>query len=205
MGASMVQINTRVPAEPKEQGDLALARAGYTPAQAVRALWGDAVVHIHEPQAIHQRAVKRTRSLKIRRQLRAIHSPNGKNQPAHAALCERMGISMSTGSSNIPFDELKRTCGDLERSERLRAVMDSEYHHPRRYQCLLDYYALNRAGAEAAELLGFAFSHGIKLLYQADIIKDCFTSFRLPKANRSRREHYPQATQRRQTNSRGAP
>lgn len=39
----------------------------------------------------------------------------------------------------------------------------------------LDYYALNRAGgAEAAELLGFAFSHGIKLLYQADIIKDVF-------------------------------
>ena len=46
MGASMVQINTRVPAELKEQGDLALARAGYTPAQAVRALWEYAVVHI---------------------------------------------------------------------------------------------------------------------------------------------------------------
>lgn len=52
MGASMVQINTRVPAELKEQGDLALARAGYTPTQAVRALWEYAVVHIHEPQAI---------------------------------------------------------------------------------------------------------------------------------------------------------
>ena len=39
----------------------------------------------------------------------------------------------------------------------------------------LDYYALNRTGgAEAAELLGFAFSHGIKLLYQTDIIKDVF-------------------------------
>ena len=39
----------------------------------------------------------------------------------------------------------------------------------------LDYYALNRAGsAEAQHLFSFAFSHDIKMLYQADIIKDVF-------------------------------
>ena len=73
MGASMVQINTRVPAELKEQGDLALARAGYTPAQAVRALW-----EFTNRRQFATCCRKRARSLKIRRQLRAIHSPNGK-------------------------------------------------------------------------------------------------------------------------------
>ena len=54
MATTMVQINTRVPAELKKQGDLALARAGFTPAQAVRALWEYAAAHIHEPQAIRK-------------------------------------------------------------------------------------------------------------------------------------------------------
>ena len=112
MGASRVQINTRVPAELKEQGDLALARAGYTPAQAVRALWEYAVVHIHEPQAI--RNMLQEGSAEPEDPTAVESNPF----TAHAALCERMGISMSTGSSNIPFDELKELAY-LERSERL--------------------------------------------------------------------------------------
>ncbi|WP_302936416.1 hypothetical protein [uncultured Senegalimassilia sp.] len=118
MGASMVQINTRVPAELKEQGDLALARAGYTPAQAVRALWEYAVVHIHEPQAI--RNVLQEESAEPEDPTAVESNPFTEwKTAAHAALCERMGISMSTGSSNIPFDELKELAY-LERSERLR-------------------------------------------------------------------------------------
>ena len=53
MGYAMVQLNTRIPADLKEQGDRALERAGYTPSQAVRALWEFAVRHTHEPGAVH--------------------------------------------------------------------------------------------------------------------------------------------------------
>lgn len=53
MGYAMVQLNTRIPADLKEQGDRALERAGYTPSQAVRALWEFAVRHTHEPDAVH--------------------------------------------------------------------------------------------------------------------------------------------------------
>lgn len=54
MASSLVQINTRVPAELKKAGDLALARAGYTPQQAVRLVWEFAAAHTHEPQAIRR-------------------------------------------------------------------------------------------------------------------------------------------------------
>lgn len=52
MSRPMVQLNTRIPATLKEQGDRALERAGYTPSQAVRALWELAARHAHEPNAV---------------------------------------------------------------------------------------------------------------------------------------------------------
>ncbi len=53
MGSTMVQLNTRIPVDLKEQGDRALERAGYTSSQAVRALWEFAARHAHEPGAVH--------------------------------------------------------------------------------------------------------------------------------------------------------
>lgn len=50
----MVQMNTRIPADLKEQGDRALENAGLTPSQAVRALWEFAAQHMYEPSAVRR-------------------------------------------------------------------------------------------------------------------------------------------------------
>lgn len=47
-----VQMNLRIDAEVKERGDAALSEAGYSPTQAVRALWMFAAAHAHEPQVV---------------------------------------------------------------------------------------------------------------------------------------------------------
>ena len=39
MTTTMVQMNTRIDADLKRRGDEALKRAGFTPSQAIRALW----------------------------------------------------------------------------------------------------------------------------------------------------------------------
>ena len=49
-----VQMNTRMDAGLKKQGDAVLAEMGYTPSQAVRALWRFAVNNKDRPQQIHQ-------------------------------------------------------------------------------------------------------------------------------------------------------
>lgn len=54
MGSAMVQMNTRIPADLKEQGDRALEIAGYTPSQAVRALWELAAQNTYEPSVVRQ-------------------------------------------------------------------------------------------------------------------------------------------------------
>ena len=52
--AATAQINARISPELKQQGDAALAAAGITPTQAVRALWELAAQHAEEPKAIEQ-------------------------------------------------------------------------------------------------------------------------------------------------------
>ena len=54
MSATMVQMNTRIDADLKQRGDEALKRAGFTPSQAIRALWEYAANHTLEPQAIRR-------------------------------------------------------------------------------------------------------------------------------------------------------
>lgn len=46
------QMNIRIDAALKEQGDEALARIGYTPSQMVRTLWGYAARHTTDPGAL---------------------------------------------------------------------------------------------------------------------------------------------------------
>lgn len=48
--SELTQMNTRIDRTLKERGDAALARAGFTPSQAVRALWKFAAEH--EPKEI---------------------------------------------------------------------------------------------------------------------------------------------------------
>lgn len=48
--SELIQMNTRIDRTLKERGDAALARAGFTPSQAVRALWKFAAEH--EPKEI---------------------------------------------------------------------------------------------------------------------------------------------------------
>ncbi len=54
MTATMVQMNTRIDADLKRRGDEALERAGFTPSQAIRALWEYAANHTLDPQAIRR-------------------------------------------------------------------------------------------------------------------------------------------------------
>lgn len=49
---SATQMNLRIDAQTKERGDAALAQAGYSPTQAVRAIWTFAAAHVHDPQAV---------------------------------------------------------------------------------------------------------------------------------------------------------
>ena len=46
------QMNLRIDAQIKEQGDAALEQAGYSPTQAVRTIWEYAALHAHDPQAV---------------------------------------------------------------------------------------------------------------------------------------------------------
>lgn len=44
-------VNTRIRADLKQRGDAVLAEAGFSPSEAVRALWKFAVAHEREPKA----------------------------------------------------------------------------------------------------------------------------------------------------------
>ncbi len=47
-----VQLNTRIDSSLKEAGDKVFALLGYTPSQAIRALWEYAVAHRNDPDEV---------------------------------------------------------------------------------------------------------------------------------------------------------
>ncbi len=49
-----VQMNVRIDEKTKEAGDVAFARVGLTPSQAVRLLWDYAAQHVNDPEACKQ-------------------------------------------------------------------------------------------------------------------------------------------------------
>ncbi|MEE8716648.1 MAG: hypothetical protein SOI26_07955 [Coriobacteriales bacterium] len=52
--STTTQMNLRIDATLKREGDDALAAAGYTPTQAVRALWGFAAQHRGQPETVRE-------------------------------------------------------------------------------------------------------------------------------------------------------
>lgn len=47
-----MQMNIRIDERIKEQGDAALAQAGYSPSQTIRTVWTFAASHAHEPHKV---------------------------------------------------------------------------------------------------------------------------------------------------------
>ena len=103
------QMNTRINAALKERGDRALARAGYTPSQAVRSLYAFAVEHEDDPQAITAMLSKKTTVEENAR--------NGEREQKLAALDRAahlvedafkvLGISAPEEIDNRPYKELR--------------------------------------------------------------------------------------------------
>ena len=83
----MTQMNTRMEASLKEAGDRVLAVLGYSPSQAVRALWSYLCAHRDDPASIRQLldapAVDASVDSEVRRKLDAL--------AAGRQLCARLG------------------------------------------------------------------------------------------------------------------
>ena len=101
MTTSMVQMNTRLPADLKEQGDRALRRAGYTPSQAVRALWEMAARHEYEPRVVRNALDERKEKKPIK------PNPFDEWEAQARALYSKMGIDMDNLPPALPYEELK--------------------------------------------------------------------------------------------------
>lgn len=72
---SMTQLNTRIEAATKAQGDAVLLRNGYTPSQAVRALW----THIAQTQHVPP-----------------FMEPKDENRPADSSSIAQRGFGLAT-------------------------------------------------------------------------------------------------------------
>lgn len=109
MTTDTMQMNTRISRALKESGDAALARAGYSPSQAVRKLWSFAASNTHNPRAIQnlleaedeeaqsEAEEERTRRRKI--------SFEGANIVRKGY--EKLGIKPSEFTMNASYDELR--------------------------------------------------------------------------------------------------
>ncbi len=111
MAATMtVQVNARIDAELKREGDAALAAAGLTPTQAVRALW-ELATHLKESPGQLRAALlpderqreQAARDKEIQRKLKLVKEG--------ASLMERSyrsnGLPWPPPTSELSYDELK--------------------------------------------------------------------------------------------------
>lgn len=122
--SEMAQMNTRIDRRLKERGDAALARAGFTPSQAVRALWEFAAEHEYEPEAIEQalspnqsQNVKRDETIAVKLQdLEDI-------QKACSELLKN--IKQRTGMTSLPLETLP--CKELRDLAYERRIKEWEH------------------------------------------------------------------------------
>lgn len=104
MGAvATSQINVRIDAELKQAGDEALAAAGLTPTQAVRALWALAKRHASEPEEIVSALEPEETASRPDLEC-AIREGSGLVEKALAAT----GIGSAAQPDQRSYDELKR-------------------------------------------------------------------------------------------------
>ena len=101
MTTSMVQMNTRMPSDLKEQGDRALKRAGYTPSQAVRGLWELAARHEYEPRVVRE-ALEGQEANHA-----AARNPFDEWEMQARSFYAKMGIDPDNLPPALPYEELK--------------------------------------------------------------------------------------------------
>lgn len=107
--SATAQINARISPSLKVSGDAALANAGFTPTQAVRALWELAQAHSSSPEELRQlllpeEAESCRREKDERRKRLSECAGKGAHlvQDAYASL----GVSAS-GLQDVPYEDLK--------------------------------------------------------------------------------------------------
>lgn len=109
--AKLAQMNTRIEADLKRQGDAALARAGYSPSQAVRALWSFAARNAHAPSDVAD----------MLRTLDGLDGPGEKERRERKAAAARQGRGL--------YESFLASCG-LGRGVRLRECPEQADAYP---------------------------------------------------------------------------
>lgn len=104
-----VQMNTRIDSHLKTQGDRALAKAGYTPSEAVRFLWSWAAARAHSPEDIVTFFESASANNPSERSQRVALKLETASHAASLidAFRSQHGISARPELVNKPFDELK--------------------------------------------------------------------------------------------------
>lgn len=117
--SELTQMNTRIDRKLKERGDAALARAGFTPSQAVRALWKFAVRHEYEPEAIEQAlSLEQSQDIENDDEIIAKLQDLESVQKACSKLLEN--IKQQTGVTSLPLETLSyKELRDLAYEDRI--------------------------------------------------------------------------------------
>ena len=102
MTTTMVQMNTRIDADLKQRGDEALKRAGFTPSQAIRALWEYAANHTLEPQAIRRALESEEDALEREKQRAEGHKAYEEGLALVKEASKKLGVPLSF---DFEFDE----------------------------------------------------------------------------------------------------
>lgn len=106
----MTQINVRIDSQLKAEGDSALAAAGITPTQAVRAVWTIAAKNAGTPKKLHATLFP-TEAKTALLTKDEIKQKNAKIIEEGASICEqaykKMGLKHPYKTSQFSFKELK--------------------------------------------------------------------------------------------------
>ena len=92
---SLAQMDVWIEKDVKLRGDVALSRAGYTPVQAVRALWRIAVLHEDDPEGLAALLVEAEQELPIS------HEEGDVDTETNATAAMRNRIIEQYGTTNL--------------------------------------------------------------------------------------------------------
>ena len=108
--AATAQINARIDASLKEAGDAALANAGFTPTQAIRAVWAMARKYASRPTELRERllpdeAEQKRKEEEVERARLIKLAEEGPNIMKNAYMS--LGLPWPPPESDLPYEELK--------------------------------------------------------------------------------------------------